>query len=260
MTRHGSLAITLLALAACAPTVPDSGDTGVGFRDYSTYELRREQDAAAARGRQEGLQPRISDELVATAQPPITAAPMAGAPMPTVAGAALPPATPAPAAAPAPQGVQVASADPAAPTGMSDEQSFEAVAARETIQSDADRIAEARAQYVQIPATALPERKGSSDTLVIDFALSTTNSVGQQRFDRRGKFSQDKFYRACAKFGAQDAAQEEFLKAGGPERDPKYLDPDGDGFACFWDPEPFRMARQGAVAAPIAREVLPGGG
>jgi hypothetical protein len=38
------------------------------------------------------------------------------------------------------------------------------------------------------------------------------------------------------------------------------MDPDGDGFACFWDPTPFRNARLGAVAAPIAREVLPGGG
>ncbi|NDH39999.1 MAG: hypothetical protein EBY45_06195 [Gammaproteobacteria bacterium] len=27
-----------------------------------------------------------------------------------------------------------------------------------------------------------------------------------------------------------------------PERDPMGLDPDGDGFACGWDPEPFRLA------------------
>jgi hypothetical protein len=40
----------------------------------------------------------------------------------------------------------------------------------------------------------------------------------------------------------QDAAQEAFLAAGGPERDRNNLDPDGDGFACWWDPEPFRRA------------------
>ena len=28
------------------------------------------------------------------------------------------------------------------------------------------------------------------------------------------------------------------------ERDRMGLDPDGDGFACAWDPAPFRLARQ----------------
>ena len=32
-----------------------------------------------------------------------------------------------------------------------------------------------------------------------------------------------------------------FLEAGGPKRDRKGLDPDGDGFACAWDPRPFRL-------------------
>ena len=27
---------------------------------------------------------------------------------------------------------------------------------------------------------------------------------------------------------------------GGPKVDPKGIDPDGDGFACYWDPKPFR--------------------
>jgi len=27
---------------------------------------------------------------------------------------------------------------------------------------------------------------------------------------------------------------------GGPKMDPKGIDPDGDGFACYWDPKPFR--------------------
>ena len=39
-------------------------------------------------------------------------------------------------------------------------------------------------------------------------------------------------------------AQAEFLRRGGPDRDPKALDPDGDGFACSWDPRPFQAARQ----------------
>jgi hypothetical protein len=32
------------------------------------------------------------------------------------------------------------------------------------------------------------------------------------------------------------------LANGGPERDKEGLDPDGDGFACGWDPRPFRSA------------------
>ena len=38
---------------------------------------------------------------------------------------------------------------------------------------------------------------------------------------------------------------DEGLPCGGPERDPRGLDPDGDGFACDWDPAPFRAAVSG---------------
>ena len=43
---------------------------------------------------------------------------------------------------------------------------------------------------------------------------------------------------------APTPAQQAFLEAGGPERDRKGLDPDGDGYACAWDPTPFRAAVQ----------------
>ena len=39
-----------------------------------------------------------------------------------------------------------------------------------------------------------------------------------------------------------DQAQIDFLSKGGPERDRLSLDPDGDGYACGWDPRPFRKA------------------
>ena len=241
--RSAGLGAALLALlAACAPPVPDSG-AGVGFQDYSSYDLRRAQRDAGEQARQ-GATPAapgamISGETVSTAPLPAAGAPpLPAAPQPTVAGA-----TPQP--------------DAAAVVLMSDEQDFDAVASRESIQSDAERLAQIRAGYQQIQPTDLPGRQGASDTLVIDFALSTSNAVGQKTYDRPGRQSQDRFYRACAKYGSQDQAQEEFLQAGGPQRDGRGVDPDGDGFACFWDPSPFRLARQGAVAAPIAREVLP---
>ena len=49
--------------------------------------------------------------------------------------------------------------------------------------------------------------------------------------------------KACARYPSPEAAQQAFLSSGGPKRDPKNLDPDGDGFACYWDPTPFQQAK-----------------
>ncbi len=129
---------------------------------------------------------------------------------------------------------------------ISDEQDFQAVAARETIESDAERIARNREQYVIVQPTELPARPGDRMSLVVEYALATTNSRGQPLFERRGFLSDLRFARNCAKYPSSDLAQEAFLRRGGPERDPMGLDPDGDGFACYWDPEPFRQARLAA--------------
>ncbi len=45
-------------------------------------------------------------------------------------------------------------------SSISDEQNFNAVAERESIESDAARLAQNRAQYVVIQPTALPQREG----------------------------------------------------------------------------------------------------
>ena len=44
----------------------------------------------------------------------------------------------------------------------------------------------------------------------------------------------------CGRFRDADAAQRAFLAGGGPESDRYGIDPDGDGFACRWDPAPYR--------------------
>jgi hypothetical protein len=49
---------------------------------------------------------------------------------------------------------------------------------------------------------------------------------------------------SCAKYASSDQAQQDFLAKGGPDRDRMGVDPDGDGFACSWDPRPFRTALQ----------------
>ncbi len=126
---------------------------------------------------------------------------------------------------------------------ISDEQSFDAVSARETIESDRDRIQRQR-EAMQIDAPeALPERPGGTGPNIVAYALSTSNGVGEPAYSRSGRFNEDRFRRACAEYGSSDQAQAAFLENGGPQRDRKGLDPDGDGFACRWDPTPFRNAR-----------------
>lgn len=129
--------------------------------------------------------------------------------------------------------------------GISDEQDFAAVSSRETIESDRARLEAQREAYQVIEPEALPTRKGSTGPSIVEFALSTTNPVGQRLYERGILDTPARFSRNCAKYASSDIAQAAFLKAGGPERDRYGLDPDGDGFACYWDPEPFRAALGG---------------
>lgn len=157
------------------------------------------------------------------------------------------------ASAPAP------AAAPDAPTsaatgnvGISDEQDFQAVSSRETIESDAARRAANQAQYQQIEPTALPSRPRGLGVSIVEFALSTKNQVGQSLYKRFSLGGQSRYERNCASYGSTDAAQQAFLNSGGPEKDRYGIDPDGDGFACGWDPAPFRKVRaaQGTAPAP----------
>ncbi|SEV98615.1 hypothetical protein SAMN05444851_0701 [Aliiroseovarius sediminilitoris] len=130
--------------------------------------------------------------------------------------------------------------------GISDEQDFSAVAARESIESDAQRIESYQAAYQQAEVVAVPERPEGSSVSVVEYALSTTNTVGQSIYSRSALSGDARAERNCARYTSADFAQIAFLEAGGPKRDRHGLDPDGDGFACGWNPAPFRSAR-GAV-------------
>ncbi|MEH6836241.1 MULTISPECIES: hypothetical protein [Falsihalocynthiibacter] len=210
--------IALLGLVACQSGVPDSG---VGFDDFEGYNYNTAQ-ALQGSPVQAGV---ISDEDVGSSNISL-ALEEAVKQTPDLNGAPSQP--------------------QASRTGISDEQSFKAVAARETIASDAERLAEQRAQYQVINPTALPSRTStSSATAVIAFALGTTNSVGESIYARSGRYSQEKYTKACSKYLTSNDAQEAFLQNGGPQKDSKGIDPDGDGFACAWTPAPFRAARRG---------------
>ncbi|MEM6386148.1 MAG: hypothetical protein AAF718_07925 [Pseudomonadota bacterium] len=222
MTRV-STAILLLTLTACSTSVPDSNPNvqGVGFGNYDAYASQR-----AARDAQ--LEARISDEEPGSTQIAQDTQDV----LDQTAGTA----------APAVATTSLASDNP----NISDEQDFAAVSARETIESDRDRLQEQRANMSVATPEAVPARPGGrAAPNIVAFALSTNNAVGQPVYDRSSRYNEDRYRRACAEFGSSDQAQAAFLAAGGPDRDRRGLDPDGDGFACFWDPSPFRTARGG---------------
>jgi hypothetical protein len=255
LSRVSFLAVLALGLAACTTQVPDSGQ-GVGFTDYRTYLQQREaalqSGAPAPTPPGGGFGPAgaapatggFSTERIGAA---LDAADGGGVPVaagaPLAGTAAFDPNRPR---GDAPAGIQTETGEAqtiaglAGNSGISDEQDFGAVAQRETIQSDAERIQRNRDQYVQIQPSALPDRPADTGPNIVAFALSTTHNVGTETYRRSGFGGNPE--RACAKFASADLAQQAFLERGGPQRDRLGVDPDGDGFACSWDPRPFRSA------------------
>ena len=202
-------AMMVVALGACSPKVPESGQ-GVGFGGHSNYAKQRAARDAELLDQTTPPAGAISDEAGMTSKP--TQRPSA--------------------------------ANTTNNGAISDEQDFAAVSGRESIESDRERLARRSEQYVQIAPKAVPTGGGGAAS-VVEFALSTTNRVGDSQYRRSTVFAQSRFAKNCAKFPSPDMAQTAFLQSGGPSKDRKGLDPDGDGFACSWDPQPFRNARAG---------------
>ena len=236
--------VVLLALAGCTAPVPDSG-AGVGFGDYSDYVRQRDavhrQPSVAS-----GAAPSFSTDRIGAAldnAAGIGAAPVATGPQTGRVIGQTPPVAATRPRGDAPAGIQQQSGEMRSGAAISDEQDFSAVSARESIESDAERLARQRAQYEVVAPTALPQRSSDAGPSIVQFALSTTHAPGVQMYKRGGLFQRDVNV-ACAKYASPDLAQEQFLANGGPERDREGLDPDGDGFACGWDPRAFRKALQ----------------
>ncbi len=95
-------------------------------------------------------------------------------------------------------------------------------------------LAAAKSQLVVIPPSGLPNQVPGVNIAL--YAQQTTNAKGQAVYRRSG----GRLTSGCGRYGTPDDAQRAFLAAGGPETDSLGLDSDGDGFACKWDPAPYR--------------------
>lgn len=198
------LPLALLVLAACQTPVPNSANVTDTGVGFESYDSYEEDGRIVSPGA-----PPISTET-----PAATPTTVGSAPTPTLNN-----------------------------PDISDEQDFDAVSGRETIESDAARLERLREEYTVIQPADLPSRPGSVGPNVVEFALSTNHPVGTSVYRRSGSGgSREDLLRRCAVYVSADAAQRDFLASGGPTRDRKRLDPDGDGYACLWDPAPFRTA------------------
>lgn len=247
---------SLLVMAACSPQIPDSA-AGVGidgdpFAPPPAAGTTINGDPLVPPARvstetvpsQTGVAPRSSSTITAAGAFSAAAASSSDADIARETEAALAASRTASASAaldaspsnPAPQLIGNA--------GISDENDFQAVSSRQSIESDAARLQQQRSQYQQVQPTAVPQNAGDTGPNIVKYALSTSNPKGVRLYTRAGINLRARSQRNCAEFASPDQAQIAFLESGGPQRDRKVLDPDGDGFACGWDPAPYRLAVQ----------------
>ncbi len=178
-----------------------------------------------------------SGDVTVPDQPVITEVPSTGTAS-SMGGEPLPPGVQQ-----APPGVSTATAAPGVGRPLDtdtlnllqttlEEQKIDAAVAERKLAAD-------RAQLVIVQPGALPDRVEGVNVAL--FAQQTSNAVGERLYKRGGNSLSAAA--ACRRFKHPDDAQRAFLANGGPQDDRGGLDPDGDGFACAWDPAPFRQLR-----------------
>lgn len=258
MTRRLTIVLAFAGLAACGSSGTPL-NRGVGFNDYAQYEIdRAKREAALASARESFIPPAQVTAIPGRASPVVQTPPEVmpeeetqGIPSSALAEAGIgqtpPPQPESLDTSTDPERVAGLDATPgnAAPVirsnpGISDEQNFDAVAGRETIESDAERRAAQAAAREQIEPTAVPERPSTTGPNIVEYAINAPNVKGQEWYSRSLLTTQGRYLRNCADYANADEAQRDFLARGGPERDRRGIDPDGDGFACGWDPAPFK--------------------
>ncbi|WP_333713472.1 hypothetical protein [Yoonia sp.] len=245
--KTGILLVTVLVgLAACAPTVV-TPPRGIGFDDATDRAIRDAQlssPQSIVPQAQVNSIPGTSPIAIAQGR---TAAPQGGVQTSDLAAAGIGSGQNLGGDPNRVQGLDASPNNPAPQlagggASLSDEQNFDAVASRETIESDAERRAAQAAIRQQVEPTALPDRPANVGPNIVEYALNAPNVKGQEWYSRSLLTTQGRFQRNCAEYRTDDDAQRDFLARGGPEIDRRGLDPDGDGFACGWDPAPFIAA------------------
>lgn len=261
--------LALASLAGCSGSGPVTMNSGVGFGDYQEF-LRNRDMAAPSQARAPYSVP---PERAGLPPPPLIAArPIQATPRPVPQPA--PPAIamapqPAPGAPlvapmrslPVPGGVQ-ASGSPVAPrTAPAPSPVAVAEAPRQQVSNEQDFLAvlnrpaspttgaQAGAVIATAPVTGIPDADVQAGPNIMAYALAFDHPVGVERFRRMNPLRWRQWEAACLQFRTQEDAQRAFLSAGGPQRDGGNLDPDGDGYACWWDPAPYRRAMQATQTA-----------
>lgn len=232
-------AVTVLGLAACAPSVPDQagGSYGQYMRDATRTAGSSQGGSYASGGSFSSGASYSVNSFVTDDVPDSNNRPRGDAPQGiSRVHSELEYAD----AGTAPADTEGSGQSRAA---ISDEQNFQAVKSRVSIEQDKQRLEQMRADYKQIQPQALPARPANDGPNLAAYALSTHNAVGQQIYKRFNLLGSGDLARKCGRYASPDLAQVAFLSRGGPARDPMGLDPDGDGFVCGWDPAPFRLAR-----------------
>lgn len=92
-----------------------------------------------------------------------------------------------------------------------------------------------------LPKTASGPYAGTTPVLV-RYAHEAKHNPGTRVHARSGG-SDARATQLCAAYPSADRAQLAFLAEGGPARDPRGMDPDGDGFVCGWNPAPYRQSQ-----------------
>ncbi len=246
--------------------------TGVGIGDYQRY--LRERSAVPSSQSRSSVPYSVPPQSVGNphqapilppssmpAQAPTTLdaiprrpVPVAAAPVATGAPLAAPIATqalaPVPAAA-APAPVATVASSAPAPTTSFTATPVSAAAPQAGIRDAQTYHADASTpqgthgsgpQPATIVAGSVPPPSEDGGANLMAYALSVTHQPGTEVYRRLNPMRWSSWQNNCLRFRNQDAAQRAFLEAGGPDRDRDNLDPDGDGFACWWDPTPLRQA------------------
>ncbi|PSL18122.1 hypothetical protein [Shimia abyssi] len=282
MKRFILAGCALVALGACQPKIPDSAAGVGFDNQVNSPQARARRDAQlsgqAVPPSQVVSQETIPEAPRVTAQPLSSGEPLSAtsavnrpAPTATVTAASTTGATTQRTSAPGTSGndasdiardtqaalaaaqtnsgqapLEASPSNPPPPVlsnpGISDENDFAAVGERRSLEADAAQRERNKANYTLIQPTEVPKRSGNSGPNIVAYALSTNNPRGTRAYQRIGFSSASRYEKNCAKYARADQAQSAFLSRGGPKVDRLGLDPDGDGYACDWDPSPFRKA------------------